>query len=83
MLLLAPQSGERTRTKMQHQGQKLREQTAEIIEDSMKQVRDKAHEVTSTIQDQAGELQQRGQDAIDQQKDRWNPVIEAGITAVE
>jgi gas vesicle protein len=83
MLLLAPQSGEKTRTKIQQQGQKMREQTAESIEDGVKQVREKAHQVTSSIQDQAEELQQRGQNVVDQQKERWNPVIEAGITAVE
>jgi gas vesicle protein len=36
MLLLAPQSGQRTRTKIQQQGHKLREQTAETIEDSVR-----------------------------------------------
>ncbi|MFZ0545047.1 MAG: YtxH domain-containing protein [Candidatus Promineifilaceae bacterium] len=82
MLLLAPQSGQRTRTKIQQQGRKLREQTAETIEDSMNQVRDRAHQVTTSIQDQAGELQQRGQNVVDQQKERWSPVLAAGKTAV-
>jgi gas vesicle protein len=68
MLLLAPQSGEKTRTNIQQQGQKLREQTAESIEDGVKQVRDKAQQVTTSIQDQAEELQQRRQDVVDQQK---------------
>ena len=82
MLLLAPQAGKKTRNDIQQQGRKLREQTAETIEDGVKQVRDKAHQVTTSIHDQADALQQRGQDVVDEQKERWGPVVEAGKTAV-
>jgi gas vesicle protein len=82
MLLLAPQAGKKTRNDIQQQGRKLREQTAETIEDGVKQVRDKAHQVTTSIHDQADALQQRGQDVVDQQKERWGPVVEAGKTTV-
>lgn len=82
MLLLAPQSGKKTRREIRRKGRDLRVHTADAIEDGVEQVRDKAHQVTASIHDQAEELQQRGQDVIDQQKERWVTVVEAGKTAV-
>mgnify|MGYP003380975869 CR=1 FL=1 len=38
-LLLAPQSGKRTRTKLLRQGDELRQQAAETVEDAMAQAR--------------------------------------------
>jgi len=82
MLLLAPQSGKQTRASIERKGRKLGKQTAETIEGSVNQVRAKAHEVATNLQDQAAELQQHGQDVVDAQKERWAPVVEAGKTAV-
>lgn len=82
MLLLAPQSGKKTRANIEKKGQKLGKKTAETIEGSVNQVRTKAHEVATNLQDQVEELQQHGQDAVDAQKERWAPVVEAGKTAV-
>jgi hypothetical protein len=47
------------------------------------QVRAEVDQVTTNLQKQAEELQQRGQDMVDQQKERWLPVVEAGKTAVK
>lgn len=82
MLLLAPQSGKKTRKQIRRKGRDLREQTAETIEGSVKQARTKAHHVSTGIHDQAEDLQQRGQDIVGGQKERWLPVVEAGKTAV-
>lgn len=77
-LLLAPQSGKKTRTKIKRKGQKLAKQTTRTIDAGVDQVRAKADEVTSNIQEQVEELQQRGQDVVDGQKERWDPVVKAG-----
>jgi gas vesicle protein len=82
MLLLAPQSGKKTRKQIRRKGEDLRHLTAESIEDSMNQMRTKAHQLSTSIHEQAEGLQQHGQDVIDQQKERWIPVVDAGKTAV-
>lgn len=82
MLLLAPQSGERTRKQIRRKGTQVRKQAARAMDDGVKQVRSKANQVATGIQEQAEELQQRGQDAVDQQKERWMPVVEVGKAAV-
>lgn len=83
MLLMAPQSGKKTRKQLWRKGRNLRQQTAETIEGSVNQVREKAHEVTSSLHKQAEALQQRGQDVLDQQRERWSPVVDATQTAVQ
>jgi gas vesicle protein len=83
MLLLAPQSGKKTRKQIRRKGRKVRKQTARKIEHEAEQVRDKAHQVTTRIHEQVEDLQQHSQDVVDGQKDRWEPVVEAGITAVQ
>lgn len=82
MLLLAPQSGKKTRREIKRKGRKVRKQTAVSIHDGVNQVKDKTHEVTTRIQDQAEVIQQHGQDVVEDQKERWGPVVEAGLTAV-
>lgn len=82
MLLMAPQSGKKTRNQLWRRGQDMREQTTDTIEDGMKQVRAKARKVTTKIHKQAEELQQRGQDVLDQQRERLSSVVEASKTAV-
>jgi len=82
MLLVAPQSGERTRDQIQRRGTELREQTVAGVEDAVAQTRAKAAQFTAGMREKAGELQQRGQDMLDGQKERWAPVVEAGQKAV-
>jgi gas vesicle protein len=83
MLLLAPQSGKKTRRQIRRKGQKVRKQTAVTLHSGVDHMKDKTHQVTTRIQDQAEGLQQHGQDVVEDQKERWEPVVEAGITAVQ
>lgn len=83
MMLFAPQSGQKTRSQIQRKGHDLREQTADTINEGVAQVRTEVEQVTTNMQKQAEELQQRGQDVVDEQIDRWAPVVEAGKTAVK
>ena len=68
MLLLAPQSGKKTRAKLQRQGHELREQTAETVKDAVAQAHGKARLLTHDVREQAKELEQRGQALLDGQK---------------
>lgn len=70
MLLLAPQSGRRTRADIQQKGVELRNQTVETVENTMADARIKARQITAPARKQARELQQRGQEILEQQRDR-------------
>jgi gas vesicle protein len=82
MLLLAPQSGRKTRAKIQQEGLEVRDQVVETVEDVVGQVRDKAHQVASQAQEQGKELQQRGRELLDEQKKVVSKAVESGKAAV-
>ena len=75
MLLLAPQSGKKTRAKIQQKSIELREQTVKNVEDALAQTRTKARQVTADVREQAGELEQRGQDVVDEQRDHLGTTL--------
>ena len=83
MLLMAPQSGKKTRKQIRRKARKVRKQTIRKIEHEAEQVRDKSHQFTTGIQLRAEDLQQRGQDMVDEQRQRWEPVMDAGKTAFQ
>jgi len=83
MLLLAPQSGKRTRAKIEQKSIELREQTTDAVEDALKQARTKGRQIRADVREQADALQQRGQDVLDEQKEHWSALVEAGKTAVQ
>jgi gas vesicle protein len=75
MLLLAPQSGKRTRAQIQLKSMELREQTTEAVEDAMAQARTKGRQIRADVREKADELEQRGQDVIDEQRDQWGTTL--------
>ena len=84
MLLLAPQSGKKTRAKVQQKSSELREQTTETVEDALKQTGVKASQIGAGVHEQAEALEQRGQDVIDEQRNhlgktlkRWGKAVHA------
>ncbi len=77
MLLLAPQSGRRTRAKLQRAGIDLREQTGRGLEEAVEQTTNKAEQLTTTVREQAEKIQLRGQALIAAQQERWTPVVKA------
>jgi len=83
MLLLAPQSGKRTRAQIQLKSIELREQTTEAVEDAMAQARTKGRQIRAGVREQAEVLQQHGQAVLDEQKENWSALVEAGKTAVQ
>src|SRR5664279_1003887 len=77
MLLMAPQSGLRTRVQIRRTGLALRDQAMDGMEDAMDQARAtsehitaKVHKQADKMQEQAEKMQQRGQHALDVQKER-------------
>jgi len=82
MLLLAPQSGKRTRAKIQQKSIELRDQASDSLGDAVAQVRVKTRQITAGIGDKAEELQHRGQEMIDEQKERFSTLVESGKKAV-
>jgi len=83
MLLLAPQSGKRTRAKLQVKGVELREQATEAVEDAIGQVRGQAHRITTDVQHKAEALQHRGQDMLDEQVARVSAAVETGKSVIQ
>jgi gas vesicle protein len=88
-LLMAPQSGLRTRAQIKRRSVELRDQASEAIEDTLTEARDTGRRLSADVQKQAAKLQQqaeklqeRGQAMIDEQKERWTPVVAAGQKAV-
>jgi len=83
MLLLAPQSGKRTRAQIQLKGMELRDQATEAVEDGMAQTRAKARQITADVREKAKEIQQSGQDMLAEQKARLSAAVAAGKTAIQ
>jgi len=76
-LLLAPQSGEKTRAEIQLKSVELRDQTAVAVEDAVAQSRVKVRQITADVRAKAEELQHQGQNLLDEQKARVSAVVEA------
>jgi gas vesicle protein len=83
MLLLAPQSGKKTRAQIQQKSLELRDQTTEAVEGAMEQAGVKARQISADVRKQAKELEQRGQEILEEQKKRWITLVESGKTAVQ
>jgi len=83
VLLVAPQSGKKTRALIRQKSSDLREQTVKTVEGAVAQTRDKARQITDDIRDQAGELQQGGQDLIDEQRDQLSKTLKGWGKAVK
>jgi len=82
MLLLAPQAGKKTRTQIQEKSIELRDQTTEAVEDALKQTRTKARQITADVREKADELEQRGQEVVEEQREHWDALVKAGKAAI-
>jgi len=83
MLLLAPQSGKRTRAQIQLKGLELRDEATEAIDDAIIQTRAKTNQLTDDLREKAKEIQQSGQDVIAEQQARLSAVVAAGKTVIQ
>jgi len=83
MLLMAPQSGKKTRDQIQHKSIELRDQATETVENTMAQVRQTAQQITDDVREKAEELQQRGHDMLDEQRERLSTFVEVANKDIE
>ena len=83
MLLLAPQSGKKTRAQIRQKSIDLRDETVKAVEGAVAQARGKARQITDDVREQAGELQQRGQDVLDRKRGQLSETLKDAGEAVE
>jgi gas vesicle protein len=83
MLLLAPHSGEETRAAIRQEGVEQRDRMAKNVEGAVTQVRGKAREITAGARKKAEELQQDGQEILDEQRERASNVVKAAKEAIQ
>jgi gas vesicle protein len=83
MLLFAPQAGETTRKLIGKRAMQLRDQTTATVEGTVAQVRTKADELKSSVNDKAQELKHQGQDILVDQLDRVSAAAKNGKKAIQ
>jgi gas vesicle protein len=89
-LLLAPQSGEETRTLIRDKSIELKDKAMETAEEARiraeeaaAEARARAEELTQQARARAEELQQRGKQVLEEQKHRIETAMEAGKKAAQ
>jgi gas vesicle protein len=83
ILLLAPQSGKRTRTQIRQGGIELRDQVTGAVDDAVSQTRAKARQITADVREKATAIQHGGQDMLADQTARLSAAVAAGKTAFQ
>lgn len=78
MLLLAPQSGKRTRTQIQQTGIELRDRATEMVEDTITQVRMDSKKIARSGRQKAKQLMHQGQELVTGQLEHVSQVAESG-----
>lgn len=78
-LLLAPQSGEETRTMIRERGIELKEQ----VEQTAMETRAKAEKLAQEARERAEELQKKGQVILEEQRSRIEHAVETGKQAAK
>jgi len=83
ILLMAPQTGEKTRAEIQQGVEQLRDRTTETVKDTVTQVKSKANQIKADVQIKAEELQHQGKTLLVKQLDRVSQMADAGKKAIE
>lgn len=83
MLLLAPRSGQDTRTQIQEKSIELRDRAAGMVEDTMAQVRLNTNKITAGGREKAKELLQKGEELVIEQLDHVSEAAKAGKKAIK
>ena len=83
MLLLAPQSGEKTRVLIQNKGIELRDLATEMLDDTLAQVRKDSKEFAKVGSQKAKELMQQGQELVAEQLEHVSEAAKAGQKAIQ
>ena len=83
MLLLAPQSGKRTRIQIQEKGIELRDRATGIMEDAVAQVRLNGNKLARDGRRKANELLHQGQNLVAEQVEYVSDAVKAGKKAIQ
>lgn len=83
MLLLAPQSGVETRSKIQEKSIELRDHATDMVEEAMAQVRADRKRLTMGGRQKAKELLEQGQAMVAEQLDHVSEAAQAGKKAIQ
>ncbi|MDF1500362.1 MAG: YtxH domain-containing protein [Anaerolineales bacterium] len=83
MLIFAPQSGRRTRSQIRLKSSQLRDQTSDVIDNAIEQVRSETQNVKAGVQEKAGQMKQRGLDKLVEQMDHVSGVLDTGKSAIK
>jgi gas vesicle protein len=83
MLLLAPQSGKKTRDQIEEISLQVRDQTTKNIKKAVKQVRSKTNQISADVQAKVSELKQLGQDKLVEQLDRMSAALDTEKATVK
>jgi len=83
MLLLAPQSGKRTRIQIREKGIELRDRATGIMEDTVAQVRLNGNKLARDGRRKANELLHQGQNLVAEQVEYVSDAVKAGKKAIQ
>jgi len=83
MLLLAPQSGKRTRIQIQEKGIELRDRATGIVEEAVAQARLDGNKLARDGRRKANELLHQGQSLITEQVENVTDAVKAGKKAIQ
>jgi len=83
MLLLAPQSGKRTRIQIQEKGIELRDRATGMVEDVVAQVRLDGNKIARDGRRKANELLHQGQGLVADQLEYVTDAVKAGKKAIQ
>jgi len=82
MLLLAPQSGKRTRIQIQEKGIELRDRATGMMEEAVAQVRLDGSKIARDGRRTVNKLMHQGQDLVAEQVENVTDVVKAGKKAI-
>lgn len=83
MLLLAPQSGKRTRIQIQEKSIELRDRATGIMEDALAKVRLDGNKIARDGRRKANELLHQGQSLVAEQVEHVTGAVKAGKKAIQ
>lgn len=82
MLLMAPQSGKKTRMLIQEKGIELRDQTSDMLEDAFAQLSKDGRKLSRDSQHKAKKLLHQGQSLVEAQIENVSEAVKAGRKAL-
>jgi gas vesicle protein len=83
MLLLAPQSGRKTREELQQGAIDLKDRATDTVRETASQVRSRTEDVVSNVRGKAVDLQNQGKDIAIDQLDKVASTAQSGKKAIQ